>query len=197
MTLGSTDLSRYGFVANDTIDSTGVTSSYTLTINNASSTSSKAGLVCVAGTIACTTDSGLPCFRLMASGGSECNVSYTTITGTSTSYTYAYGGTNKNVRLNRYYVGNNNAASSNVGERVNFILWICDQKHTSRPFANTHVYGMSVPNGTNGIAYLSHIQATFFDDSGAYDRQQKIKFVDQNGSSFQGARIKAWQLGAL
>lgn len=197
MTLGSTDLSRYGFVANDTIDTSGTTSSYTLTINNASSSSTKAGLVCVAGTIAMNTDTGLPCFRLMSSGGNECNASYMAITGVSTSTAYAYGGSNKNVRLCRYYVGNANANTSNSGERISFILWICDQKHTSRPFANTHVYGMCVPSGNNSRLYLTHVQATFFDNSGSYDRQQKIKFVDQNGSSFLGAKIKAWQLGAL
>lgn len=153
--------------------------------NNANKTQ----LLCVAGTVSPQLDRRLIYFRFKDSSGNNALLKYVVKTKLATSV--ARSANSSTGRFNRYYQGNAGSTSSIAGERLSFIMFICEQSHDSQPYTNVHGHCWSATQYTSTSYNQIPARTAFITKT--YGRSSTLQ-IYANSNGIRG-NVRSWRWG--
>jgi len=154
--------------------------------NNANKTQ----LLCVAGTVSPQLDSRLIYFRFKDSGGTQ-NAMLKYVVKTKLATNVQRSTNSSYARFNRYYQGNTGSTSSMAGERLSFIMFICEQSHDSQPYTNVHGHCWSATQYTSTNYHMIPARTAFITKE--YGETAKLQiYANSNGIR---ANVRSWRWG--
>ena len=149
----------------------------------------KTQLLCVAGTVSPSVDSKLIYFRFRDSSGNNANLKYVVKSKVSTSVARSVYSTT--ARFNRYNQGNANSTSSIAGERLSFIMFICEQSRDAQPYTNMHGHCWSATQYTSTSYHMIPTRTSFVNRQ--YGRSSEL-IIYANSGGIRG-NVRSWKWG--